>query len=575
MTAAHPAPRLERQTFSTSRLAEFASRAGLTSATGFPPEDWPAYALKELLDNSIDDSEEHNTPPRIRVKIADDGIIVADRGSGLTGEIIERILDYTQRTSAREAYVSPTRGAQGNALQTLLALPFALDGEQGQVTIEAHGQAHDIEFGIHPLTREPQVRRATGASSVRIGTQTKLHWPDSACSILTDAKPRFLPIVKAFAVLNPHSSTGVSVDGDDYVQFDPTNSEWRKWTPSAPTSAHWYDIERFERLIAAYVIHGKGERLIRDFLTEFAGLSGTANRKAVLHTTGLARAALRSLCSEDRFDNTTVALLHAMQLHSRPVKPKALGVIGPGHWQVHAATYGGDLDSFSYKRISGESDSLPWLIEVAFCHAPDAETRTLVTGINFSPTLRDPFQNLGTGYYAQSLDGLLAHQYAGRNEPVIVFVHFTCPRTAFTDRGKAGVTLPHVCAKALADAVTTVTKKWTAQRKHEDRDRNARVRRREVLARQPRADRITIKDAAEQLMAAAYEKASGGYPAKARQIMYAARPGIIELTGKTKFEDKYFTQNLLPDYVDATRRNVRIGMLFGMRVGILRSRILA
>jgi hypothetical protein len=41
------------------------------------------------------------------------GIVIADNGSGLPTETIEGVLDYTVRMSSREAYVSPTRGAQG------------------------------------------------------------------------------------------------------------------------------------------------------------------------------------------------------------------------------------------------------------------------------------------------------------------------------------------------------------------------------------------------------------------------------------------------------------------------------
>lgn len=56
-------------------------------------------------------------------------------------------------------------------------------------------------------------------------------------------------------------------------------------------------------------------------------------------------------------------------------------------------------------------------------------------------------------------------------------------------------------------------------------------------------------------MKSAYLKASGNgkYPANARQIMYAARRQIIDLTGKTKpwTNDSYFTQKLLPAYIEA------------------------
>jgi hypothetical protein len=65
------------------------------------------------------------------------------------------------------------------------------------------------------------------------------------------------------------------------------------------------------------------------------------------------------------------------------------------------------------------------------------------------------------------------------------------------------------------------------------------------------AARMSIADAAYAVMEEAYLKASdaGRLPAKARQIMYAARGRILELTGRGKFDDVYFTQHLLPDYM--------------------------
>jgi hypothetical protein len=63
---------------------------------------------------------------------------------------------------------------------------------------------------------------------------------------------------------------------------------------------------------------------------------------------------------------------------------------------------------------------------------------------------------------------------------------------------------------------------------------------------------MSIKDAAYAVMQDAYLKASddGKLPAKARQIMYAARGAILQLTGRKKFDDKRFTQELLPDYIN-------------------------
>ena len=78
--------------------------------------------LKELIDNSLDACEEAGTKPMIAVQVDDTGITVADNGPGIPERTIEDVLDFTIRVSSREAYVAPDRGAQGNALKTLVAI---------------------------------------------------------------------------------------------------------------------------------------------------------------------------------------------------------------------------------------------------------------------------------------------------------------------------------------------------------------------------------------------------------------------------------------------------------------------
>jgi hypothetical protein len=62
---------------------------------------------------------------------------------------------------------------------------------------------------------------------------------------------------------------------------------------------------------------------------------------------------------------------------------------------------------------------------------------------------------------------------------------------------------------------------------------------------------ISFKEAAAEIMEAAYMQVSGNgaLPANARQIMYAARGHIQKVTGR-KLESNYFTQTLLPDYME-------------------------
>src|SRR5215469_13254272 len=122
---------------------EFCSERELQNQTGHWIGDWPLVIVKELFDNALDACEEAEIAPVITVQVKPDHIIVQDNANGIDTATITQILDYTIRVSSREAYVSPTRGAQGNALKTILAMSYVLQGAAtdavGVTVIEAHG----------------------------------------------------------------------------------------------------------------------------------------------------------------------------------------------------------------------------------------------------------------------------------------------------------------------------------------------------------------------------------------------------------------------------------------------------
>jgi DNA topoisomerase VI subunit A len=103
-------------------------------------------------------------------------------------------------------------------------------------------------------------------------------------------------------------------------------------------------------------------------------------------------------------------------------------------------------------------------------------------------------------------------------------------------------------ADAILGLTKSVTKDWTKQRRAEERDANAASTR---MTRMVRSQRMTIKDAAFQVMADAYDKASSGgkLPVNPRQIYYAARRTILLATGRDSLESGYFLQTLLPAYM--------------------------
>jgi DNA topoisomerase VI subunit B len=444
MTALQQAPvgpQLQRATLRTSRLLDFCSRKELIAQTGHQPEAWPLVVLKELVDNALDACEEAGTGPVIKVWVDGTGITVSDNGPGIPAETIEAVLDFSIRVSSREAYVAPDRGAQGNALKTIVAMPFVLDGDQGQIEVAASGVRHRITFTVDAIRQEPAIVHDQAPDDRKNGTEVRLIWPDLACSILEGAKDHFLQIAADYTWLNPHLTLSIDWFGEAKM-IAATDPAWSKWKPSDPTSPHWYQPEHLERLIAAYLAHDQDHgriRLVREFISEFRGLSGTAKQREVLEATGLGREPLSALLHNGALDSDKIeGLVAAMQAHSKPVKPPALGIIGKDHLRRRFEAAGCEMESFDYRKVTDTTDSVPWVVETAFGWCPEGDDkRRLVTGVNWSPGIINPFRELGR--FGQSLDTILSQQRADQDEPVILVLHMACPRVEYTDRGKSAV----------------------------------------------------------------------------------------------------------------------------------------
>ncbi|PWT73231.1 MAG: hypothetical protein C5B46_05675 [Proteobacteria bacterium] len=108
---------------------------------------------------------------------------------------------------------------------------------------------------------------------------------------------------------------------------------------------------------------------------------------------------------------------------------------------------------------------------------------------------------------------------------------------------------PRSIGDDIIDAVETATSKWTRQKKSEERHPGMIRYRTSRMTKEPRT---TQKEAAWQIMEAAYMAASSNdsLPALARQIYYQARPKIMALTEDKELAYGYFSQTLLPDYIE-------------------------
>src|SRR5262249_52361981 len=161
------------------------------------------------------------------------------------------------------------------------------------------------------------------------------------------------------------------------------------------------------------------------FVAGFDGLTSTGKQKVVLERLGLHRAGLSTLRNGDGLDHgRTRALLAAMQAQTRPVKPAALGAIGRDHLGQRFGELGCEMETYQYRKATGATDGVPWVVETAFAWNPQSQARRLITGVNWSPGIVNPFRQLGG--IGRSLDSILERQRAGRDEPVVLLLHVAC-----------------------------------------------------------------------------------------------------------------------------------------------------
>lgn len=530
---------LQRSEFTTSRLAEFASKEELTRLIGHSLGDWPVAALKELVDNALDAAERAVVAPVVDIVVDAESISVSDNGPGMATETIERILDYAYRTSSNSAYVSPSRGQQGNAIQTMLAMVHALTGKPGVTIIESRGVRHRITFDVDPISREPRLDcQRVAMIPVAPGTKVTLRWPGRPWASLSSAAIDFI-------CTNPHLTLSFT-SPDLSFKHPATNTGWRKWTPTDPTSAYWYDVGSLKTLLTAEINKaqrdGSPQRTVADFVAEFRGLSSTAKRRDICEKIGASRQSLKDLFTLGG-DRAIEQLLDEMKASSRPVKARDLGVIGEAHV---LGRLGGEPASQSYKKVEVEVGGIPYLIECGFSYRKTG-SRLEVAAINWSTSVSgDPFQRVD----GQGLEAILTEQRADGDEPIGFFLHVATPRPVFLDKGKTTVNLPGEVDDAIVDAVRHVTKQWCKQRKSEERHANAAQRRMDAMTASSKP--MTIVAAATSVMSQAYAKASDGgtLPANGRQIFYAARPEVLRLTGRDKLDSGRFIQDHLVPYMN-------------------------
>ncbi len=194
-------------------------------------------------------------------------LTVQDNGSGMPRETVHRIFNFATRTSDKAVYRSPTRGAQGNALKTVLGIPYAL-GVRGPLVIEAQGRRHVITPARGP--GRPRPYRSSGHRH-----RQNSQGPASRCACPPRPGRPIRYWGRAFAVFNPHVSVQICEERHAESACLPTERQLRGFVPIdgrlprasganiCPrdlTSAWWYSPDDLTRLVFSHIAASQAAR---------------------------------------------------------------------------------------------------------------------------------------------------------------------------------------------------------------------------------------------------------------------------------------------------------------------------
>ena len=410
---------LQMDILKESRGAEYFTN--LHALIGLSADRWQEVITKELLDNALDAVDQLNTK-EISIICDDTTFAVCDNGGGIPEEALDNIYDFNLYVSSKRHVRTVSRGAQGNALKTIIALCFkqnlplyfVTNGKKITYTPDA------VKIGLGHLDGAfPKTVEATDQpNGVYIEAKISLLW------------------TYLWPYWHVNADVHFSVNGQRYMHY----TEARKF--SGVHSIHWYDLQAFNALIKRTAINFP-EKTTKQFIAIF---SGTQRIMASFELPG-------KLLQDFYTDDPAIErLFDEMRIITARFRPQILEKHAMG--KVTATKMGGDR-FVGYRRTIGSYElrgaEIPYLIEAVLTKTDDEgddehpERNTVTTCINNSMNYADmPFcfkyrnaELAGQILNVSSLSDLL-HQSGfmsgtGHN----LFIHLVTPHLEFFDKAKS------------------------------------------------------------------------------------------------------------------------------------------
>jgi len=437
-----------------NRMMEYFTLDGLIKMTGVEEGNLDIYVLKELIDNALDSCELEDPRPIIEIELIEDPkdplihYVVTDTGPGMTDEVIKEIINFDRFGGTKYFVKKPTRGAQGNALMTILGIPLVLASAYGYkellppVKITSYDKIHTLNLKLNNILEKVEIEHSIEPTSFPLGTKIELSIPWRTSLQYT----RFEKIIDSFAMWNPHASFDFQCDGQEKI-FLPTTDKINKYIKSGYGSPHWYTLSDFENLLYANIryLEERGEReSVVNFCKNFKG--GSSNKKDFT----------RELVKEmPKYVNDIQSKKESKRLFLKlkelitPPSSSILGYIGQKHFFNVVNYYEAEEALFKYKKISDffPGTNIPFCLEVAAGAAKNLEERQIFFGINNTITYHLPFEK--DIFYPRNVNErdnpgrvtgikeILSSYKIDSRDPVMILMHLTAPNIRYENYGKS------------------------------------------------------------------------------------------------------------------------------------------
>lgn len=511
----------DNRTFSNFQPSELVKLCGVSQGR------WPIYVAKELLDNAAAALEEHRIKnPMIRISIDEGGVSIFDNGPGIADVILDKVLDFDSFGGSNRHHKLPTRGAQGNAIMTIIGIASIWN-----VPVELSrpcGPKLSIYANVDPVRQEVSIEREIIGEPKMSGIE--LRWPDGGlpCKRYGVKASDIEDIVRMFAQLNPHIT--FMVRGLKGMWSLPRVANARPAFVLSSMhkecgSASWFTVDEFADRLAADVRARPGLD-VAQWLREFEGMAasiGACSSDWGGHT-------VESIAGETPEDVTVAATelrRWAIAAGSNIRKPRFDG-IGQARMFDYMESIGADSQTIEYNARSGTFErgdaEIPYIVEVAVAQMPDGYryapdpilgmNRTVLYG---SPTFSVKWREKVRGQWHELRGDLgalcRAYQIDHGKTPAAVMVHITCPSPGYSGYGKQQFDTAWLNGP-LSDAFEESTRRIRQIRSGEARRKN------EVRHKPP-----PIRDELFRVLPGVlHENTEGGkLPILIRQLYYATR----------------------------------------------------